>query len=136
MIESFLEGKCAVVVDDNEVARKEIVDNFRSFGLEIIGEFDCARSFLQHFEELSPDIVSIDIIMDDMHGVECYHDLRKMSENVKVIFISYLCREAGLVDILSTRSSTTSFVSKPIDLQKLREGLALLYSENSSLPRE
>lgn len=86
--ESPLKGKTILVVDDSRLQRKRLRELYESLGLRCIGEATNGLEGLTTAEQLRPDIVSLDILMPVMHGVEALGYIRQAGCAKYVIIVS------------------------------------------------
>lgn len=86
--ESPLKGKTILVVDDSRLQRKRLRELYESLGLRCIGESTNGLEGLTAAEQLRPDIVSLDILMPVMHGVEALGYIRQAGCAKYVIIVS------------------------------------------------
>ncbi len=84
-----------LIVDDSRLVRltiKTILD--RAEGFEVVGEAENGREGVDLARELNPDVVTLDIEMPVMNGIECLRRLRILSP-AKVIVLSSLTHPAS-----------------------------------------
>lgn len=87
MSDSF--KKTFVIVDDHPIMRKGLVSTLDTEpGFEVIGQFEKAEEALQKYEELSPDLMVVDISLPGMSGLELVKHLVTRDEDVKVLVVS------------------------------------------------
>jgi CheY-like chemotaxis protein len=86
--ENPLTGKTVIVVDDSQVQRRKLRELFESMGLRCIGEASNGLEGLTLSESLRPDLVSLDILMPVMHGVEALGYIRKSNCAKYIILVS------------------------------------------------
>lgn len=87
---------------------------------------DCGDEFKRAYEEFSPDVVSIDMIMPDLDGVQVLEYLASRKCTARIVIISgftpfYLHCARELAQGLGLHSPT--LMSKPVHLKDLREAL-------------
>jgi two-component system, chemotaxis family, chemotaxis protein CheY len=112
------------------MALKKIYENI---GFTIAGTAKDGLEALTKFEELKPDLVSLDIIMPNMHGIECYRLLTRQDPNVKILLVSRLAKERQQVSSSYEREIPEHlFVGKPVDLKQLQESLTLVFGEGEA----
>lgn len=109
----------AVVIDDIEAIRKRHVSIIRSTcaNISIVGQADSVASGITLIEQLSPDIVFLDVEMPDGTGFDLLQKLQPI--NFKVIFIT------GYEDfaIRAFRFSAIDYLLKPLDANDLAEAV-------------
>ena len=111
-----------LIVDDSRLVRltiKTILDEAE--GIEVVGEAENGREGVDLAKELNPDVVTLDIEMPVMNGIECLRRLRIVSP-AKVIVLSSLTHpaspkavEARLVGADAVIGKPSGSVSKDVD---------------------
>lgn len=111
----------AIIVDDEYLIReslKKTID-WSEMGVCLEGEASNGRDALQLIQEVHPDIVLTDIRMPIMNGIELAIQIKKMHENIRIIFIS------GYDDFSYAQQAlkigVEDYVLKPIDNKKVLE---------------
>jgi chemotaxis response regulator CheB len=111
-----------LIVDDSKLVRLTIKNILaRAEGFEVVGEAENGREGVDMARELSPDVVTLDIEMPVMDGIECLRRLRILSP-AKVIVLSSLTHpaspkavEARLVGADAVIGKPSGSVSKDVD---------------------
>lgn len=81
--------KKVVIVDDHPMMRKglaQTLDNELEF--DVVGQFDKAEEAIQKFDELSPDLMIVDISLPGMSGLELVKHLTARDSDVKILVVS------------------------------------------------
>jgi CheY-like chemotaxis protein len=106
-------GKTALVVDDNAAVRKMMVSAFMSNGVfKACAEAENGKEGVELAKELHPDIVTLDLSMPVMNGLEAAKELRKISPNTPIVLFTLfadgqLAAEAAKVGVNLVLSKTT-----------------------------
>lgn len=111
-----------LIVDDSRLVRLTIRNILRrAEGFEVVGEAENGREGVDMARELNPDVVTLDIEMPVMNGIECLRRLRILSP-AKVIVLSSLTHpaspkavEARLVGADAVIGKPSGSVSKDVD---------------------
>lgn len=103
--------KTVLVVDDAAFMRVSIKNMISKHGFEVIGEAENGAVAVQKFNELSPDIVTLDITMPEMTGLEALKEIMKINPNAVVIMVSALGQESMVRE--AVMSGAKGFVVKP-----------------------
>jgi len=81
----------ALIVDDSPVARRVIRHHLSKFGCKVVGEADTAAQGMRLFDEFHPALVTLDLMMpmvDGVEALECFRAMRHNSPDVAVIIVS------------------------------------------------
>lgn len=110
--------KRLLVVDDALIMRAMIKDIARQAGWEIAGEATNGREGLERYRELRPDLVTLDIVMPEMDGVEALRQLRQEQPPAEVVMVSAIDQKEKLSECI--RLGARDFIVKPFDRDHLR----------------
>ena len=103
-----------LVVDDTIVFRKIISDSLLEIsGVEIVGSASNGKIALQKLEELKPDIITLDIEMPVMNGIEVLESIKKEHLDVGVIVLSAVTVKGGDLTIKALQLGAFDFITKP-----------------------
>ncbi len=98
-LETRLVGKKVVIVDDSARQRGALRALFESLGLVCVGEAANGLECLSVVKRTQPHLVSLDVLMPVMHGVESLGYLRDDGYSGMIIFVSELSRFEALSDV-------------------------------------
>ncbi|MBF0479450.1 MAG: response regulator [Candidatus Omnitrophica bacterium] len=106
-------GKKIMVVDDAAVIRLMLKDILESHQFEVVGECSNGQDAIEKFKALKPDIVTMDIIMPNMDGVQALEEILKFDKNAKVIMVTALDQREFLMKAI--RLGAADFIVKPFE---------------------
>lgn len=115
----MVDGLNVLIVDDSADVRFELRDKFETIGQNIIGECSNGLEAIELVKQLQPDLVSLDIIMPVMDGIECYRILRSLPNPPRVVLISALASEPKVLKAYEAEIYTDHFLAKPVELEDL-----------------
>jgi two-component system chemotaxis response regulator CheB len=103
-----------LVVDDAMLIRRMVTDVLAADPqIEVVGEAINGRVALQKIAQLSPDLVTLDIEMPEMDGIQTLKEIRKAYPRLPVIMFSALT-ERGAADTLEAlHHGASDYVTKP-----------------------
>ena len=110
--------KRLLVVDYALIMRAMIKDIAQQAGWQIAGEATNGRECLERYRELSPDLVTLDIVMPEMDGVEALRQLRQEDPPAMVVMVSAIDQKEKLSECI--RLGARDFIVKPFDRDHLR----------------
>ncbi len=120
-------GASVLVVDDSEKIRKKLSESLTELGLNVIKTAEDGVQALDFLKTTSVDIVTIDVIMPVMHGVELYREIKKRFPAQKAFFVTLLAREKKFIDAYKDEIPEELFQGKPFTKQELEQKLNFLY---------
>lgn len=103
----------AVVIDDSPTMRAMIKASLSKLGWTIVGEGENGVEGLEMARSLRPDLMTLDIIMPEMDGIECYRHLRQLESPPKVLLVSVLAAEPRVIQAYEQEIVTSHFLKKP-----------------------
>ena len=110
-----------LVVDDSRTSRKILKGVLEQGGFEIIGEATNGEEGYLKYKELTPDIVTMDITMPVMDGIESLTLIKKANPDSKVVMITAAGQKEKMVDAL--KRGADEFITKPFDADAVLETL-------------
>jgi CheY-like chemotaxis protein len=122
-----------LVIDDDDTMRRKIRRILEGADHEVF-EATGGRQGTKLFAERRPDLVITDIVMPDKEGIETILDIRKMSENAKIIAVS-----GGGVDIglnyldVAGRLGATAVLAKPFRASELTDLVAFVLDDGQAV---
>jgi two-component system chemotaxis response regulator CheY len=106
-----VEMKRVMIVDDAAFMRLAIKTMLEKNGFEIVGEAKNGFEAVKKYKELKPDLVTMDITMPEMTGLEALKTIMSINIQAKVIMVSAMGQEAFVKE--SVVQGAKSFIVKP-----------------------
>ena len=119
--------KKILVVDDALIIRKMIIDLAKECGWAIAGEAKDGQEACEIYSNQKPDLVTMDMVMPNMNGLEALKKIREIDPNARVIMISAVNQKDKLVE--SIEAGASDFIVKPFDKTRLKALLGKILSE-------
>lgn len=113
-----------MIVDDAAFMRVTIKKMIENENFEIVAEACDGYDAIQKFKQYMPDIITMDITMPNMTGIEALKEIKKINSNVKVIMVSAMGQEVLIRD--AVKNGASSFIVKPFTKDKLIEVLTAM----------
>lgn len=113
--------KRILVVDDAGFMRLTLRDMLERNGFEVVGEAENGVKAIEMYKELIPDIVTMDITMPVMEGIEALAKIMEIDSNAKVVMLSSMGQEEKIKE--SIINGAKGFVIKPFKEYYLVETL-------------
>ena len=89
-----------LVVDDAAFMRMMVKDILSKNGYEIVGEAENGMKALEKYQELKPDLVTMDITMPEMDGISAVKEIKKVDPNAKVVMCSAMGQQAMVIEAI------------------------------------
>ncbi len=107
-----------LIVDDALFMRSMIKDILANAGeFEIAGEAGNGREAVARFEELKPGLVTMDIVMPEMDGIEATKEILQRDPSAVVVMCSALGQEALVIESLA--AGAKDFIVKPFSAERV-----------------
>jgi two-component system chemotaxis response regulator CheY len=103
-----------LIVDDSNFMRKMLSDILSEEGHQIVGEAENAKEALELYSRLNPDLVTLDIIMPEVEGVDAISALKEIihvDPKAKVVMISAMGQEQVVEECI--HAGARDFIVKP-----------------------
>ncbi len=114
-----------LVVDDSVVVRRLIVDALTgSADIEVVGTAANGLLAQAKIDQLKPDVVTMDIEMPQMDGVQAVRELRKRHRHLPVIMFSTLSAAGASATLEALAAGATDYVTKPSNVGSVTESIA------------
>ena len=110
-----------LVCDDAIFMRTMIGDILTQAGFEIVGEAESGLQAVQKYRELKPDLVTMDIVMPDMGGIEAVREICKQDPEAKILMCSAMGQQALVVEAI--QAGAKDFVVKPFQPSRVLEAV-------------
>jgi two-component system chemotaxis response regulator CheY len=107
-----------LVADDALIMRAIIKDIAARAGWQVVGEAATGAECVDRYRELRPDLVTLDIVMPVMDGVEALRTLRQEDPAARVVMVSAVDQKAKLMECIQL--GAIDFVAKPFDRERLK----------------
>lgn len=102
-----------LIVDDSRTSRKILRSILEEAGHEIVGEAMDGQDGINKYKDLKPDIVTLDITMPVMDGLEALKNIRADDQSAKVIMVTAAGQQNKMIDTIKMGAS--EFVTKPFE---------------------
>jgi two-component system, chemotaxis family, chemotaxis protein CheY len=113
-----------MIVDDSNIMRRRIERSQQFQDLELVGTAGNGLEALELFKKTDPDVVTMDITMPKMDGIECIARLVAMKPAVRILVVSALADKATAVEAMERGAN--GFLNKPFTDRQLNEAIAEL----------
>ena len=110
-----------LVVDDAAFMRKVLGDALASGGHEVVGQASNGAEAVERFQELRPELTTLDITMPEKDGLEALREIVAADPGARVIMCSALGQEAKVLEAI--KSGAKDFVVKPFQAPRVLEAI-------------
>lgn len=116
--------KRMLIVDDSRIIRRKIARSVGATELEVVGRASNGLEAVEIFRQARPDLVTMDLTMPEMDGIECVEKLVNLDPSVRILVVSALADKATAIEAL--KKGANGFLCKPFTDEQLSAALAEL----------
>ncbi len=114
-------AKNVLIVDDAAFMRMMIKDILSKNGYNVVGEAENGKVAVEKFKELNPDLVTMDITMPEMDGIEALKAIRALAPGSTVIMCSAMGQQAMVIEAI--QAGAKDFIVKPFQADRVLEAV-------------
>ena len=115
-------AKKIMIVDDAAFMRMMIKDILSKNGYEVVGEAENGRVAVEKYADLKPDLVTMDITMPEMDGIEALKKIKQSDPGARVVMCSAMGQQAMVVEAI--QSGAKDFIVKPFQAERVLEAVS------------
>ncbi len=119
-----------LIVDDAIFMRKMLSDILSKDGHKVVGEAENAKEAVELYSQLKPDVVTLDIIMPEINGVDAINAIRKITEKdkkAKIVMVSAIGQQEQVVEAI--QAGAKEFIVKPFQPSQVTAAVRRLTRE-------
>lgn len=121
--------KRVMVVDDSRVVHLQIEKMLEGTDYEVVACFRDGENALDHYDYVHPDVVTMDIIMPGMDGLETARILLQEHPEAKVVMLSSLVYDDTINE--AKELGAKGFIYKPFEQEQLISTLNQVLNEET-----
>ncbi len=110
-----------LIVDDAAFMRMMIKDILQKNGYEVIGEAANGLEAVELYKAHQPDLVTMDITMPEMDGIEAVKQIKAINPAAKVIMCSAMGQQSMVMDAI--KAGANDFIVKPFQADRVLEAI-------------
>ena len=110
-----------LVCDDAIFMRTMISDILTQAGYEVVGEAETGAQAVEKYAELRPDLVTMDIVMPDMGGIDAVREIVQQDAGARILMCSAMGQQALVVEAI--QAGAKDFVVKPFQPSRVLEAV-------------
>ena len=106
-------SKRVLVVDDAAFMRMMLSDHLTKAGFEVVGHAENGQVAVAKFKELKPDLVTMDITMPEMDGIQAVREIRQIDPKARIVMCSAMGQQHMVMEAI--QAGARDFIVKPFD---------------------
>ncbi|WP_239752751.1 response regulator transcription factor [Mammaliicoccus sp. J-M40] len=122
-------------VDDHEMVRIGISSYLSTQeDISVVGEAASGREGIEKAEELKPDIILMDLVMDDMNGIEATQYIKQHEPSVKIVMLTSFIDDNEVYQALD--AGVDSYILKTTSADDIANAIRKTYNKESVFEAE
>jgi two-component system, chemotaxis family, chemotaxis protein CheY len=114
-----------MVVDDSGITSKKLIAMLESMGHKVVCTAKTGTEAVSCYRQHNPDLVTMDITMPDMDGVEATKLIMDEFKDALIIMVTSHGQEEMVMN--AVKAGAKGYVLKPVDPEKLKEHIAMVF---------
>jgi len=114
-------GVRVLIVDDAIFMRKMLGGILRKGGYEICAEAENGAEAVKRYLEYKPDLVTMDIIMPDISGIDTVKEIIEKDRDAKIVMVSAMGHQSLVVEAI--QAGAKDYVVKPFQPSRVLEAV-------------
>lgn len=110
-----------LIVDDAAFMRMMIKDILEKNGFQVVGEANNGLKAVELYKKEKPDVVTMDITMPDMDGIEAVKEIKAFDPAAKIIMCSAMGQQTMVMDAI--KAGAKDFIVKPFQPDRVLEAI-------------
>ncbi|ADQ05150.1 response regulator receiver protein [Caldicellulosiruptor owensensis OL] len=110
-----------MIVDDAVFIRKVLKGILTELGYKVVAEASTGKEAIEQSAKVKPDIITLDITLPDMSGIDVLREIKKVNPTVQIIMVSALSGQEAVMQAL--REGAVNYITKPFSKEKIESVL-------------
>ncbi len=111
-----------LVIDDAKFMRMTLLNILNKANHIVVGEGENGEEAIELYRQLQPDIVTMDITMPVMSGIDAVKEIKKEFPQAKIIMCSAMGQQKMVVEAIE--AGAKDFIVKPFDEDRVVEAIS------------
>ena len=118
--------KKVMIVDDAAFMRLNLKNIIEEMGYEIIAEAENGKQAVDKYQEHSPDLVTMDITMPEMDGIEATRAITSFDDKANVLVCSAMGQQSLVIEAIE--AGAKDFIVKPFERNRIKEAMQKVFN--------
>lgn len=114
-----------LIVDDSRTSRRMLRNILESSGHVVVGEAANGQEGVQQFQALKPELVTLDITMPIVDGIEALKMIRAFSKDVKIVMVTAAGQKNKMIECI--KEGADEFLTKPFEANEISDVISRLF---------
>ncbi len=126
-------ARTVLVVDDVAFIRKTLIDILSKAHYQVVGEAENGLEAIEKFSKLRPDVVTMDVVMPQMSGIEATRKIVKKDKDAKVVVITAMGHESLIAEAIN--AGARDYILKPFSTADILKTLEHVFTGSEHLSK-
>ncbi len=108
-------------VDDSSFMRAILKGIILKEPFVLAGEATNGKEAVELYKKLKPDLVTMDIVMPEMDGIDAVKEIRAFDPGAKIVMVSAMGQQSMVIDAI--QAGARDFIIKPFQPPRVQEAL-------------
>ena len=114
-------SQTVLICDDAIFMRTMVGDILKQAGFTVVGEAETGVQAVEKYRELKPDLVTMDIVMPDMGGIDAVREITTEDPSARILMCSAMGQQALVIEAI--QAGARDFVVKPFHPSRVIEAV-------------
>lgn len=110
-----------LIAEDSTHMRMILKDILIRDGYDVVGEAENGEEAVRMYNELHPDVVTLDIAMPEMDGIAALKAIKNEHPHAKVVMVSAMNQQNQVIEVI--RAGASDFFIKPLQSERVAEAI-------------
>jgi two-component system, chemotaxis family, chemotaxis protein CheY len=116
-----------LIVDDTKFMRETLTGIIQKANHDVVGEGENGLEAIRLYRELKPDLVTMDITMPEMSGLEAVRKIKQEFPDARIIMCSAMGQQKMIVEAIE--AGAKDFIVKPFDESRVIDSIARILNK-------
>jgi len=121
-----MRDRTVLIVDDSQITVRKLAQLLEDLGYKVVGFAQTGMVALERYRELHPDLVTMDITLPDMSGIDVVKQILSENPNALIVMITSHGQEQMVID--SIEAGAKGYVMKPVKPEILKETIEKVFA--------
>jgi len=117
--------KKILIVDDTPFMRLLLKQIIEENGYQVVGEAENGEVAIERYYELKPDLVTMDITMPVMDGIESLKQIKLLDPDAKIVMCTAIDEQERMIQAIEL--GALEYFIKPFDREKIAMMLKMIF---------
>ena len=114
-------GKKVLIVDDAAFMRM-MLNILQKNNFEVVAEAENGKVGVAAYQKFKPDIVTMDITMPEMNGIDAVKAIKALDANAKIVMVSAMGQQPMVIEAI--QAGANDFIVKPFQPERVIEAIS------------